>query len=820
METILKDLRYGVRAWLKAPGFTFVVVLTLACGIGANTTVFSVINTLFLNPLPVDRPAELVAVRTVDAGARSNDALPISYPNLQDFRGRNQVFEQLAGHSAPTALTLLDGDTPQRLFGELVTGDYFQTLGIRPERGRFFLPEEDAIPGAMPVLVVAHGAWQRRFGGSPEIVGRALRINGVAFSVIGVAPAGFKGVNAVFGPDVWIPAMMTEAVMPAQMRDWLRNRSALGFRGVARLKPATTAAQAGANLAQIAAVLEREYPDANRGRSVAVEPLSRAALLAPGRMSAATISLILLAIPGFILLIACSNVANLLLARAADRRHEIAVRLALGSGRRRLIRQLLTESLLLACVSGAVGFALAYAGSRLLWSFRPPEVATNLIDLDVNGTVFLFTAIVSLTTGGMFGLVPAWQSTRTDVARTLNEEARSVGQHRRRITLGKSLLVGQVALSLVSLVTAGLLLRSLQAAYLIDPGFETKRLAIAMISPGQAGYPRVRSEQFYRDAAARLEATPGVVHATWATQLPLFARPSRGVTIEGREERDRGSAMMAVVNAIDVRYFDTTGIALTRGRDFTAGDRDGTLPVAIVNETLAARAWPSADAIGRRLRLGGDDVLRQVVGVARTANYESLGEPPQPCVYLPLRQQFSDAAVLYVRTEADPAGILAVVQRQVRSLDAHIEVGDVRTIQKIVGQALFGAGLGVGLLGVFGMVALALASLGLYGAMAHAVRQRRREIGVRMALGARRAEVLRLVLRQGLTVVGVGMAFGAGLSMLIGKALSGVLFGVTAIDPISLGVASLGLALATAAACYLPARRASRLDPLTALRDA
>jgi predicted permease len=330
----------------------------------------------------------------------------------------------------------------------------------------------------------------------------------------------------------------------------------------------------------------------------------------------------------------------------------------------------------------------------------------------------------------------------------------------------------------------------------------------------------VRSEQFYRDAAARLEGTPGVVHATWATQLPLFARPSRSVTIEGREERDRASAMMAVVNAIDVEYFDTTGIALTRGRDFTGGDRDGTLPVAIVNEVLAARAWPSLDPIGRRLRLSGDEVLRQVVGVARTANYETLGEPPQPCVYLPLRQQFSDAAVLYVRTEADPAGILAVVQQQVRSLDAHIEVGDVRTIQKIISQALFGAALGVGLLGVFGIIALALASLGLYGAMAHAVRQRQREIGVRMALGARRGEILRLVLRQGLTVVGIGMAFGAGVSILIGKALSGVLFGVTAIDPISLGVASLALALTAAAACYLPARRASRLDPLIALRDA
>jgi predicted permease len=765
------------------------------------------------------RPSELVVVRTSDAGARSNAALPISHANLTDIRERNQVFENLAGHSAPTTLTLLDGDTPQRLFGELVTANYFDTLGVRPPRGRFFLPQEDVTPGGAPVLVLAYGAWQRRFGGTPDIVGRTLQINGTAFTVIGVAPEGFKGVNAVFGPDVWIPAMMAEAVLPSPMRDWLRNRSALGFRGVARLKTGVTPAQAGANLATIAAALEREYPDANRGRGLAVEPLTRAALVAPGRMSAAAISLVLLAIPGLILIIACSNVANLLLARAASRRQEIGVRLALGSSRGRLVRQLLTESVMVASVGGLAGFALAYAGGRLLWSLRPPEVATNLIDLNINGTVFLFTLVVSLATGVMFGLVPAWQSTRTDVVRALNDDARSVGRHRRGFTIGKMLLAGQVSLSLVSLVTAGLLLRSLQQAYLVDPGFETRRLGIAMISPGQAGYSRVRSEQFYRDVRERIEKIPGVSHASWATLLPLFARPSRSVTIEGRDARDRTNAIMTVVNAVDVDYFVTAGIAVTRGRELTEGDRDGAPPVAIVNETLAARSWPNLDPIGRRLRMSGDDVMRQVVGVVKTANYETLGEAPQPCVYVPLRQEFSDAAVLYVRTDGDPSPILAIVQRQVRDIDRRIEVGDVRTIQKVISQALFGATIGVGLLAVFGLVALGLASLGLYGAMAHSVRQRQREIGVRMALGARRLTVLRLVFRQGLTIVGIGMVAGIALSALVGKALSRALFGVTAFDPISVSAASLVLLLTAAAACYVPARRASLLDPQTALRE-
>ena len=819
MDSIRQDVRYSVRAWRKAPQFTLVVVLTMALGIAANTTVFSVINTLFLNPLPFDRPSALVVVRTVDASARSNDALPVAHANLMDVRRRNQVFEHLAGESAPMTLTLLDGDRPRRLFGELVTGNYFETLGIRPLKGRFFVPQEDAAPGAAPVMVLAHGAWQRRFGGGPDVIGRTLQINGVAFSVIGVAPEGFKGVNAVFGPDVWIPAMMAEAVLPAQSRDWLRNRSALGFRGVARLLPGVTPAQANAHLTTIGAALEQEFPDANRGRGLAVEPLTRAALVAPGRMSAATISVMLLAIPGLILLIACSNVASLLLARAATCRREIAVRLALGSSRARLVRQLLTESLLIACVSGMAGFAIAYAGSRVLWSFRPPEVATNLIDLSINGAVFLFAAAISLLSGIIFGLVPAWQSTRTDVVRALNDGAPSAGLHPRGLTIRRVLLIGQVALSLVSLVTAALLLRSLQQAYVVDPGFETRRLGIAMISPGQAGYTRVRSEQFYRDVRARVAATPGVAHVSWATQLPLFGRPSRSLSIEGADPRDRSTAMLTVVNAVDLEYFAATGIAVTRGRDFSDGDRGGALPVAIVNDTLAARSWPDEDPIGKRFRLSGDSVVRQVVGVARTANYGSLGEAPQPCVYLPLRQEFSDAAVLYVRTDGDPLGILATIQRQVRAIDRHVEIEDVRTIQKLIGQALFGATLGVGLLAVFGLVALGLASLGLYGAMAHAVTERQREIGVRMALGARQPAVLRLVLRQGLTVVGIGMACGAGLSALAGEALSRVVFGVTAFDPLSMAAASLVLLLTAGAACYVPARRASLLDPLTALRD-
>lgn len=820
METFWRDVRYSMRFWRRTPGFTAIIVLTLALGIGANTTVFTVINTLFLNPLPVDRPGELVALRTVDTSARSADALPISHLNLKDIRDRNQVFESVAGHSSPTVLTLMDGDTPQRLFGELVTGNYFHTLGVRPISGRFFVPQEDATPGAAPVLVLAHATWRTRFGGARDIVGRTIRTSGVMFTIIGVAPEGFKGVNAVFGPDVWIPAMMAEAVLPAQMRDWLRNRSALSFRGVARLHRGVSPGQARANLAAIATALERDHPEDNRGRGFAAESLTRATLIAPGSMSATSISLVLLAIPGLILLIACSNVASLLLARAAGRRQEIAVRLAVGSDRWRLLRQLLTESLLLASVSGLVGFGLAYAGVHLLWSFRPSEVAANLIDLDVDLMVFLFALVLSLGTGLLFGLVPAWQSSRADVVRGLNDNARSVGPGRRGLTVGRVLIVGQVTLSLVALVTAGLLVRSLQQAYRVDPGFERKRLAIALISPGQAGYTRVRSEQFYADVRMQVSAIPGAVSATWATQLPLFARPSRSVVVEGREIRNRAADIMTIVNAIDVSYFATTGIATTRGRDFTEADRDGALPVVIVNEALAVRAWPGVDPLGKRLRLAGEDVFREVVGVAKTVNYETLAEAPQSCLYLPIRQQFSDAAVLYVRTEGDPTEILGTVQRTVRAMDGRIDVGDVRTIETVIGQSLFGATAGVGLLSLFGLISLGLASLGLYGAVAYGVKQRRREIGMRIVLGAKQTAILGLVLRQALAPVGVAILLGSAASAGVGYYLmSGLLFGVTPIDPITLFGASAILVLAATAACYVPARHASQVDPLIALRE-
>jgi predicted permease len=824
-----RDLRYGARMLRRTPGFTLVAIFTLALGIGANTTVFTVINTILLNPLPVARPAELLTVLTTrlegtrpdGAGAEGAEASqPISHPNLVDLQQHNDVFSSLAGYSAPMVLTWLNGDAPERLFGELVTANYFDTLGLRPVKGRFFLSEEDRTPNTHAVVVLGYGTWQQRFGGAPDIIGRIISINRVPFTVIGIAPEGFKGIGGIFGPDLWMPAMMTGQVVSTQQRTWLRDRAALAFRGVGRLKPGVTPAQATASLRALAATLARDYPDANRGRGLGTEPLTRMAMMTSGQPATIFAFALLMGVVGLILLIACSNVANLLLARNASRRQEVALRLALGAGRGRLVRQLLTESVLLAMVSGLVGLVVTLVGSQVLWSFRPADVAANLVDLAIDRNVLGFGLIVSAMTGVIFGAMPAWQASRGSLVDALKEEARLAGRTRRRVSLGRVLLVGQVALSLVSLIVAGLCLRAVQRAYAIDPGFESQRLGILMINPGQAGYTRAQSEQFFRDARARVAAIPGVTAVSWATNLPMFARPSRAVTIEGQETRNESRGEMTVVNTIDLDFLPTVGIPLTRGRDFTAADRDGALPVAIVNETMAARYWPNQDPIGKRVRFTGEDVTRQVVGVARTANYASVGETPQLCVYLPLAQNFTEGVVLYVRTAAaDPSPVLGTVQREIRSLDPQIQARDARTIGRVLAQAMFGATIGAGMLSVFGLLALGLASLGLYGVMACSVSARRREIGVRMALGANHAGVMRLVLREGMTLVGFGIITGLVASLLVGSAISRMLYGISPFDPLSAGIASVALCLAAALACYLPARRASRLDPLVALRD-
>jgi predicted permease len=819
-----RDLRYVSRTMRNNPVFVLVVVLTLALGIGANTTVFTVINTLVMNPLPVRKPVELMAVATGETKttAKSNVALPISFTNLKDYRERNVVFGSLAGYTFPRIATWQARGGPQRMFAELVTGDYFATLGIQPAAGRFFSPDEDSVPGAHAVAVMNFATWQVRFGGASGIVGQRFRLNGVVFTVIGVAPSGFIGVNAIFGPDLWIPSAMAEQLLPGEMQKALDDRSKAVFQGVGRLKPGISRAQALANMTTIASALAQQYPEANRGRTATVRPIAEAIFgsdnSSTGRAPILFGSAVLLVVVGIVLLIACSNVANLLLARSAARRQEIGVRLAMGASRGRLVRQLLTESVFFGLLSGVLGLWIGSVGLRMLWSFRPAEVSANLVAPKLDGNVFVFALIVSLLTGLVFGAIPAWRASRTSVVEVLKEDGRATGRSRRG-TMANVLLVTQVAFSFVSLVTAALFLRSIGHAYELDPGFQTQHLAVLLTNPGQAGYGEAQTKAFYLETRGRVAALPGVASASWASNLPLWGRVAIGLEIEGREPQSKADTITTARNTVDLDYFKTAGIAVLRGRDFTEMDQAGSTPVAVVNEKLAHDYWPGQEPLGKHVQLPDENIRRQVIGVVKTANYSALGEPAQPCVYVPLEQDYSDAMVLYVRSKADPQQVLLPVQREVRAVAPQILVDDVRTGGKIVDQALFGAKMGVALLSVFGLLALGLASIGLYGIMAYSVNLRRREIGVRMALGAAQARVTRLILKQGMSLVLAGVMLGLIASLAVNRLLVRLLFGVSASDPVSLAAAA-GVLLAVALmACYLPARSASRLDPLQSLRE-
>jgi predicted permease len=822
VSDLLRDLKYGFRSLIRVPVFSAFAVLTLALGIGATTTVFTLVNTLLLHPLPVLDPSHLVCVYTTDVKShkQSGNLLPTSYLNLKDYQTRNTSLSGVGGFSPPLVTTLTENGGSERFFAQLVTYGYFETLGLTPVKGRFFLAGEISTPGSAPVGVLSYNAWKIRFNRAPDIIGKTVELNQTPFTVVGVAPQGFIGVSAIFGPDVWLPATMAAQVLPAPMRDILQNREKPFFQVVARLKPGIGRSQADANLQTIAAGLQQEYPDANVGHTVSVQPVTTALFSSTGGENGITIvSAILLAIVGLVLLIACSNVANLLMARAVSRRQEIAVRLAIGASRGRLMRQLLTESVLISIFGGAAGLGVGYEGCRLLWSFRPPEVVRNLVDPRLDSTVFFFALLLSVATAFIFGVVPSLRATKTDLVANIKEESHLAAPSAGSARFQKMLLAGQVTLSLVSLIAASLFLRAVQRAYSIDPGFDEKHLAIFMMNPEQVGYDSARLDTFHREVRDRVATIPGVETASWASTLPFWSSPSRGVSIEGQQQQRKSEALNTVTNTVDLDYFNVMRIPLVNGRIFTDADRDGSLPVVIINDDLARRYWPGGDAVGKRLRLVGDSVTRQVIGVVKTSDYTTLGESPQPCVYLPLRQNPGGNFTLYVRTVGEPGAVLGEVQRALKEIAPRVEISDSRTGAKIMDQILWSARIVLSMLGVFGLLALGLAGVGLYGLLAYFVRGRQREIGVRIALGASRSAILRLILRQGMTLVGAGIAIGLVLSLLIGRAFSRMLFGLSPADPLSIVGASVVLVLVAALACYLPALAASRLDPMKALRE-
>jgi predicted permease len=812
-----RDLHYALRSMRKSPIFVVFVVLTLGLGIGANTTVFTLINTLILNPLPVEDPAALTVVGAAQGNAKSPGLAPASFADLQDFAARNRVFRSLAAYTSPRVLTIQKNGGSERIFCELASSNYFSTLGLAPARGRFFLPEEDEHPGTHPVAVLNYGTWQSRFGGA-DMLGKDLRLNHIVFTVVGVAPPGFIGLNGVMGPDVWIPASMAERLLPDEMRNPLTDRSKSLFQGIGRLRAGVTRAQAQANIDTLAADLAREYPDTDHGRAAIVRPVRDAMLGTMGAGSSGAIvfaGAALLVVVGIVLLIACSNVANLLLARSASRQKEIAVRLAMGASRARLVRQLLTESVLLGLLSGVLGIFIADAGLHLIFGTLPN--AANFIAPRLDAGVFAFALLISLATGFLFGMVPALQASRAGVAEALKQEARTTGRSRRGVTFANVLLTAQVAFSFLLLVTAALFLRSIGRAYQMDPGFQTAHLAVFMTTPGEAGYGPAESMAFYRDLRDRAARISGVESVSWSSNLPLWGRAATGMEIEGYQRRSQADQVRSIVSIVDRDYFQAAGVAIDTGRPFTDIDRDTSAPVAIVNEKLAHDYWPSG-ALGRRIRLPGERDTRVVVGVARTANYSTWNEPPQSCIYVPLAQEHPETMTLYVRSRGNPSEVLLPVQHELRAAGPGI-LFDSRLGSEIVRGGLFGPRIAVALLTIFGLLAVGLASIGLYGILAYSVDRRRREIGLRMALGAARNSILHLVVKEGMSLVLVGIAIGAAAALLAGRLLSSMLYGVAATDPLSLAAAAGTLCAVALLACYLPARRAMRVDPLDALRE-
>ena len=817
LETIWQDLRYGARGLRRSPGFTIVAAITLALGIGANSAIFSLVNALLLRPLPASAPEELVAVYTSDHSGPLYGSS--SYLDYVDFRDRNQLLAGLVAYR-PTPFNLsadaADGHS-ERVFGEVVSGNYFSVLGVVPAPGRGFLPSEDRVAGARAVAVVSHGLWQRRFGGDPGVIGSEVRLNGHPFTIVGVAPEGFTGLIRGLGADLWVPMMMHAQAVPGS--DDLTQRGSRALFVIGRLAPGATIEQARARFGAIAADLHAGFRDLwtdvrGEPRAITVVPESGARVFPQAREPVVIFMALLMTVVGLVLLIACASVANLLLARASARRREMAVRSALGAGRARLVRQLLTESLLLGLLGGAGGLLLALWGTQLLMAFEPPVPVPVALDLDIDWRVIGFTTALALATSMLVGLAPALAASRPDLASALRDDAGAGGSHGGRFR--RSLVVAQVTLSLVLLVGAGLFLRSLQSAAAIPLGFDPSGVLTMSVDLQLQGFGEAREREFQRALLERVRALPGVTAASLAVELPLglMGGTRRGITIDGYAAQ-AGEDTEVSTTTVAPGYFEAMRIPLLRGRTFDDRDAPGAPGAVIVNQAFARRYWPGQDPLGKTIRMG--DGALAVVGLVADGKYVTLGEEPRPFFYLPLLQDHASSATLIARA-GDPVAALASVREVVRGLDRDLPVHDVKTLTDHLSLSLLPARLAAAVLGVIGLVALGLAGLGLYGVITYSVAQRTREIGLRVALGARRRDVVRLIVGQGMKLTAIGLLLGLVLAGAAARALSSLLYGVSPGDPATFAGVTALLAGVALLACYLPARRAARVEPMTALR--
>ena len=812
IETTLQDLRFGLRMLRRSPGFSTLAILCLTLGIGANAAVFSWIEGVLLRPFPlVPHQERMLAVSGTSRWAAEDGG--VSWPDFVDFRkGCTLIDAFIAEKIVGTTLSI--GDRAERVSGSVVSANYFDALEVHPILGRGFEPAEDTGRNGHPVTVISYQMWRERFQGDPAIIGKTQMFNGTQHTIVGVAPKGFYGTFVGYAFQFWVPASMQETFETGGYK--LEDRSARWIEGFVRLKPGVSREQAQVEISAVAKRLESDYPETNRGRGIKLFPLWQTPFNNAGAL-APTLG-IALAVVLFVLLIACANVGNLLLVRAFKRRHEMTVRLAVGAGRRRLLRQLLTEGLVLSAVAAAGGLVLAYWLRNALVLLIPWRGVPMYLGGELDGRVFALSAGVCLLSTLLFALVPAMQSGKIDLAAALKSESSGVVGGDGRAWIRSSLVVAQVSLSFLLLVGAGLVIQSLQRIRTASPGFSTVHLLNTAVNLFAAGYDTERARNFQDELMARVQTIPGVASASYARITPFSYRSysTAPIAVDGYQAPP-DEQPTADYDEVGPDYFATMGIPLISGREFTLRDDENAPPVAVVNEPMAAQFWRGADPVGSRVQVKGR--WMQVVGVAKLAKYRNFLETPRPFFYVPLRQNFSTQVGLNIRTTQPPQTMAAALAREVHGLDQDLALYEVITMREQVDRSTSPQRIAVTLLLVFGGLALVLAAVGLYGVMSYAVSQSTRELGLRMALGARASDLLRLVMSRGLALTAGGVVLGTGAALALTRLLGYLLYKVSPRDPLAFASAFVVMMTAALLACFLPAWRATRTDPARALRE-
>lgn len=823
--TLLQDVRYGLRTLRRAPGFTAVAVLSLAIGIGLNSAIFSIVDTLLFRPQPVERPESLVSIFTSErADSRFGTS---SYPDLQDIAAASTTLESIVGHSMMFAAVTIEGD--HRLaFGEVVTANYFTTLGIPLALGRGFEPSHETGEGAHPVAVISHRLWQRSYGGRADALGRTLTIRNRPYTIVGVASAAYPGGMPGVASDLWVPVSMVDDVEPAGQIDVvpsatgttrLQQRGHRWLLAKGRLREGATIAAAQAELDTLTGDLERAYPISNHERRASVVPAASVRFHPQIDDVMRPAGLVLMAAVGLVLLVACANLASMLLARGASRAKEMALRAAIGAGRRRLVVQMAVESVVLALLGGGAGLLLALWATSWVASARLPIDLPIAFTLTTDWRLVAYTFGLSLLTGLAFGIIPALKASRPDLVPALKDEA-TLAARGRAFGLRHALVAGQVAVAVVLLVGGALLARSLFAGFNTDPGFRARGLVTATVGMDMHGYDADRARLFFDEATARVSRLAGVESVSLAERLPFSPNMHIAtIFVDGRPDATPRTGAQVDTSRVTDDFFRTLGVPLVSGRAFDTRDTPDTPRVAIVSETFARTYFPDGDAIGRRLRVQTQTgPLVEIVGVTRDYMIRQVGETPRPVIHFAASQRSSTAYSFLVRTAGDTGALVGQLERELRALEPQLVFLELGSLERMAAASMLPISLGASVFGGLAGLALMLAGIGLYGVIAFSVSRRTREIGIRMALGASRRGVVTRVLREALVLVGIGIVAGVALASLGAQALSSVLLGVTALDPLSYLAAGMALFAVAAVAAILPARRAASVDPLVALR--